>query len=76
MIRDIFDLPEPQKDRTVCMGTVKSLSNGDPLIQFDGETSVSQKIYKRLASYNNPQINDRVLIMPISGTYVILGKII
>jgi hypothetical protein len=75
MIRDIFDLPEPQKDRTVCMGTVKSLSNGDPLIQFDGETLVSQKVYKRLASYS-PAVNDRVLIMPISGSYVILGKII
>lgn len=59
-----------------CIATVTSLSSGAPLVKFDGETYESQKLYKRLASYSTPAVNDRVLMMPISGSYVILGKIV
>lgn len=46
-------------------------TTGSPKVQFDGETTVSVKTYKRLASYT-PVANDRVMIF--EG--VILGKIV
>lgn len=76
MIDDIFNSSETKRDKKVCIGTVTSLSDGAPLVRFDGETSVSQKIYKWLASYSSPAVNDRVLMIPISGSYVIIGKIV
>lgn len=44
-------------------------------VKFDGETVASTKVYKRLSSYT-PVAADRVLLVAISGTYVILGKVI
>lgn len=56
------------------MGTVDSLfPDGSPKVKFDGETTPSQKKYKRLASYT-PSVGDRVVIASVSGTYVVLGK--
>jgi hypothetical protein len=58
------------------MGTVTTLASGAPMVTFDGETIASQKLYKRLASYSSPAVSDRVLLLKISGTYVILGKVV
>jgi hypothetical protein len=57
------------------LATVTSTSGGIT-VQFDGETAPSSKKYKRLASYSSPTVNDRVMMVKIGGTYVILGKII
>lgn len=57
------------------LGTVTSTSGGIS-VQFDGETAPSTKKYKRLASYSSPAVNDRILLLRVSGTYIILGKII
>ena len=57
------------------LGTVTSTSGGI-YVQFDGETTPSTKKYKRLASYSNPAVNDRVLLIKVGGSYVILGKIV
>ena len=57
------------------LGTVTSTSGGVS-VQFDGETTPSTKKYKRLASYSNPAVNDRVMMVKIGGSYVILGKIV
>jgi len=57
------------------LGTVTSTSGG-VFVQFDGETTASQKSYKRLASYSNPAVNDRVLLIKVGGTYIILGKVV
>lgn len=57
------------------LGTVTSTSGGVS-VQFDGETTPSTKKYKRLASYSSPTVNDRVLLIKVGGTYVILGKVI
>lgn len=43
-------------------------------VTFAGETSPTLKRYKKLSSYS-PVIDDRVLMIEISGTYIILGKI-
>lgn len=43
-------------------------------IKFAGEDEASAKEYTYLSSYS-PQINDRVLISRVKGSYVVLGKI-
>lgn len=57
------------------LATVTSTSGGVS-VQFDGETTPSTKKYKRLASYSSPTVNDRVLLIKVGGTYVIIGKIV
>lgn len=57
------------------LGTVTSTSGGI-YVQFDGETTPSTKKYKRLASYSSPTVNDRVMMVKIGGSYVILGKVV
>jgi len=46
-------------------------SNGEPLLQFMGETTASSKIYSRMRHYSNPKIGDRVLVLNdiILGTW-------
>ena len=57
------------------LATVTSTSGGIS-VQFDGETTPSAKKYKRLASYSSPTVNDRVLLIKVGGTYVIIGKVV
>jgi hypothetical protein len=57
------------------LATVTSTSGGIS-VQFDGETTASSKKYKKLASYSNPAVNDRVLLVHVGGTYIIVGKIV
>ena len=58
------------------LGTVQAVNNTNGLsILLDSETEATTKDYKYLASYV-PAVGDRVLIEQISGTYVIIGKII
>jgi len=49
-------------------------SSGRPKIIFDGETTASGKQYPYLSSYT-PAANDRVLLVAVAGSYIILGKI-
>ncbi len=44
-------------------------------VVFHGETVVSSKAYKKLASYAAPAVGDVVAMVPVSGTYIILGKV-
>lgn len=58
------------------LGTVQAVDNTNGLsILLDSETEATTKDYKYLASYV-PAVGDRVLIEEISGTYVIIGKVI
>ena len=45
--------------------------HGEPLLQFTGESTVSQKVYMKMNHYTNPQIGDRVLVLNniIMGTW-------
>ena len=47
---------------------------GNPQILFDGEASVSVKKYPHLSSYK-PVSNDRVLLINIAGTHLVVGYI-
>ena len=54
---------------------VDSVTSGIAVIHFFGEENPSEKTYKRLSSYT-PAAGDKVLLMKVSGTYVILGKVV
>ena len=45
--------------------------NGEPLLRFEGEDTVSQKIYVRMRHYGDPRPGDRVLVVDgiIIGTW-------
>lgn len=51
-----------------------SSSAGATLI-FDGQETFTTKRYKRLVNGATPAAGDRVLVLKMSGTYIILGKI-
>jgi len=57
------------------MATVTDISSGHVLLRFDGETAARTKLYKRLSSYT-PEVGDRVYIVPMSGTYIVIGKVV
>lgn len=59
------------------LATVTWGSASDGLqIRLDGDTSGSTKYYKLLQTGREPpNTNDRVLVLKISGTYIVLGKI-
>lgn len=58
------------------LGTVTAFTSGTGTrVRIDGEDSATQKRYMRLSSYT-PTVGDRVMLVQISGTYVIIGKVI
>lgn len=58
------------------LGTISAVDPDDGLkLIIDGEDSPTTKKYTYIASYV-PEVNDRVLIEEISGSYVIMGKVI
>lgn len=57
------------------MAQVTAISDGRPIIRFNGETADSSKKYKHLDSYT-PTVGDYVVLVMISRTYVILGKVV
>ena len=58
------------------LGTISAVDNDNGLqLIIDGEDSPTTKKYTYMSSYV-PAANDRVLIEEISGSYVIMGKVI
>lgn len=58
------------------LGTISAVDNDNGLqLIIDGEDAPTTKKYTYVASYV-PTANDRVLIEEISGSYVIMGKVI
>ena len=46
-----------------------------PSVIFEGESDLSQKTYQIINPSYSPQPNDRVIMMPVGSTYVIVGPI-
>lgn len=67
---EFLDLIKEEDKSVFRLGTIVSGK-----VKFDGEEAASQKTYKRLGSYTLTN-GDRVLLVRIAGTYVILGKVI
>lgn len=77
MSENVFLQPESVPRETslqiATLGT-GSAANGWTLI-LDGQTTASQKNYKRIDTGGTLTSGDRVVVVKISGTYVILGKL-
>lgn len=64
-----------EKEEVFLLGTVdKDYKSGRPKIRFDGEDNLSEKSYPCISSYT-PKPNDRVLMVKLKGTLVVLGSI-
>jgi hypothetical protein len=59
------------------LGTIDSAYAGIglPRVKFDGESVTSDKVFAITGSYN-PVANDRVVLIPVGTTYMILNKIV
>ena len=78
MTPDVFlnILQNKDKEDVYKLGKVNPAHmEGRPSVIFDGENIPSKKKYPYLSSYT-PKGSDRVLMLKVSGTYVILGKVI
>ena len=57
------------------LATVVSVGTTGLELRLDGEEIARIKEYKCLASYI-PSADDRVLVVPISGTYLVIGRVV
>lgn len=56
------------------LATVKTVTAAGVTIQFEEEETASDKVYAVLQSYA-PAVNDRVVLLRISGTQIVLGSV-
>ena len=62
-------------DSPYILATVVSIGTVGLALRFDDDENTRVKEYKCLASYI-PKANDRVLVIAISGTYLVLGRVV
>lgn len=60
---------------TLLLATVGSVSSSGITLRFSVQSEASEKKYKRLITGQALYSGDRVLVVKMSGTYVVLGKI-
>lgn len=69
-------LPESEPaEGKLSLATVYSVGEDGLRLIFDGQTEATQKSYKQLASYSSPTEGDRVVVMKMSGTCIVMGVI-
>lgn len=62
-------------DKPVRLATVDpAYASGWPKVTFDGESTLSGKTYPHIDSYS-PAKNDRVVLVPVGTTYLIIGAV-
>lgn len=74
-MNNAFVQPVPEVKSNVALAKVTGTASGGVLLQFDGDAEARQGTYKVLQSYT-PSVGDSVICIKISGTYIVLGKII
>ena len=60
---------------TFDLATVYSVDSGGLRLILKNQSDPTQKKYKKLSSYESPQVGDRVVLMKMSGTYVVMGSL-
>ena len=58
------------------LATVKSVASSGITIQLDGDDTPLGKRYKWISTGTSLSVNDRVLVLKNSGTYIIIGKLL
>lgn len=73
----ILDWPidDASDESTLRLATISTVSPSGITLRFDGQSEASQKLYKRLITGATLSSGDRVLVVKMAGTYVVLGKI-
>ena len=66
---------EDTGDVTFDLATVYSVDSGGLRLIMKNQSDPTQKKYKKLSSYESPQVGDRVVLMKMSGTYVVMGSL-
>lgn len=56
------------------LASITAIDSGGVSVQFEGEDTASDKTYTVVQSYH-PTLNDRVVMLNISGTYIVLGSV-
>jgi len=70
-----LSVPEKKPSPLLYLATIGTVSSSGVTLIFDGQTTETAKSYKRLASYS-PSAGQRVLVAKLSGSYVVLGRIV
>ena len=73
--REFIEMNTKEPEKIFRLGKVDSVTGGLPTIQFDGEETASGKLYAKLDGYS-PTVGDRALLAKVSGTYIVLGKVV
>lgn len=61
--------------RNIALATIDpAYVSGNPKVTFDGEDTLSEKLYPHATSYT-PRAGDRVVMLPIGSTFLISGSI-
>lgn len=72
----LLDREKDSQKQELLLATVVSVTNDGLTMILDGESEATQKKYKFLTSaYPDPAAGDRVVVMQLSGTYIVLGRI-
>lgn len=68
---------DQSSNQPALLGTIDSAYAGVglPRVKFDGEGLTSDKVFAISGSYN-PVANDRVVLIPVGTTYMILNKVL
>lgn len=74
-MKNVFVPDTPARLPIVNLAVVETVEAGGVTLRFEGEAAARTKVYKRLASYT-PTAGDRVYIVPVSGTYIVIGEVI
>lgn len=61
-------------DASYRLASITAIESGGVSVQFEGEDTASDKTYTVVQSYH-PTLGDRVVMLNISGTYIVLGSV-
>lgn len=56
------------------LASITAIGSGGVSVRFEGEDTASDKTYTVVQSYR-PTLGDRVVMLNISGTYIVLGSV-
>ena len=56
------------------LALITAIGSGGVSVQFEGEDTASDKTYAVVQNYH-PILGDRVVVLNISGTYIVLGSV-
>jgi len=75
-MKNVFVPPREPAPKQNSIAFVAGVIEDGLILRMAGEAEPRQKAFMRLASYASPAEGDKVYIVPISGTYLVIGKVV